>query len=334
MVFTLLVALPAAFGFVRYQFRGKGALNLLMMVPLIVPAVVSALGYYGFLSLIRLDRHPCGHDHRAQRAVDSDRLPGDRGGAQGLRPQPRARRHERRRRAAAHVLVGDAAGAAARHPGRRAVRVPAFVQRSRGGDLHRRARRRDAAEEDVRIDPPRIRSRHRRGLDAADRRGAGRRAGLTVLPSKARLMPLDALVNPRSVAIVGATDRPGPGASGDRIARRHRLHRRDLSGEPEVSDGAQSRLLSEPRRPAGGARHRRAQRAQRAGAGADAARREARRARGGDLRQRLRRARRRRRAAAGRDRRPLPRGRHGGVRPELHGHPQSGRRASPPTSRP
>ena len=54
MIFTLLVALPAAFGFVRYRFRGKGALNLLMMVPVIVPAVVSALGYYGFLSLIRL----------------------------------------------------------------------------------------------------------------------------------------------------------------------------------------------------------------------------------------------------------------------------------------
>jgi putative spermidine/putrescine transport system permease protein len=53
-VFTLLVALPAAFGFVRYRFLGKGALNLLMMVPIIVPAVVSALGYYGFLSLLRL----------------------------------------------------------------------------------------------------------------------------------------------------------------------------------------------------------------------------------------------------------------------------------------
>lgn len=54
MVFTLLVALPAAFGFVRYQFRGKSALNLLMMTPIIVPAVVSALGYYGFLSAVRL----------------------------------------------------------------------------------------------------------------------------------------------------------------------------------------------------------------------------------------------------------------------------------------
>src|SRR5262249_53935461 len=35
MIFTLLAALPAAFGFVRYRFRGKAALNLLMMVPMI-----------------------------------------------------------------------------------------------------------------------------------------------------------------------------------------------------------------------------------------------------------------------------------------------------------
>jgi putative spermidine/putrescine transport system permease protein len=48
------VALPAAFGFVRYRFHGKGTLNLLMMLPIIVPAVVSALGYYSFLSQIYL----------------------------------------------------------------------------------------------------------------------------------------------------------------------------------------------------------------------------------------------------------------------------------------
>ena len=53
-LFTLVVALPAAFGFVRHQFHGKSALNLLIMVPVIVPGVVSALGYYGFLSLVHL----------------------------------------------------------------------------------------------------------------------------------------------------------------------------------------------------------------------------------------------------------------------------------------
>jgi putative spermidine/putrescine transport system permease protein len=54
MVVTLIVALPAAFGFVRYRFHGKSALNLVMMLPIIVPAVVSALGYYSFLSLAYL----------------------------------------------------------------------------------------------------------------------------------------------------------------------------------------------------------------------------------------------------------------------------------------
>src|SRR6202162_2303479 len=43
MLLTLLVALPAAFGYARYRFFGKGAFNLLMMLPIIVPAVVSAL---------------------------------------------------------------------------------------------------------------------------------------------------------------------------------------------------------------------------------------------------------------------------------------------------
>jgi putative spermidine/putrescine transport system permease protein len=54
MVLTMLVALPAAFGYVRYRFFGKNAFNLIIMLPLIVPGVVSALGYYGFLSRIHL----------------------------------------------------------------------------------------------------------------------------------------------------------------------------------------------------------------------------------------------------------------------------------------
>jgi putative spermidine/putrescine transport system permease protein len=50
MVATMLLVIPAAFGFVRHRFAGKGLVNQLMMLPLIVPHVVSALGYYGFLS--------------------------------------------------------------------------------------------------------------------------------------------------------------------------------------------------------------------------------------------------------------------------------------------
>ena len=51
MIFTLAAALPATFAIVRHRFRGKGAWNLLLMTPLIVPHIVSAIGYYGFLSL-------------------------------------------------------------------------------------------------------------------------------------------------------------------------------------------------------------------------------------------------------------------------------------------
>ena len=54
MILTMLVALPASFGYVRYRFRGKSAMNLIVMLPMIVPGVVSALGYYGFLSRIHL----------------------------------------------------------------------------------------------------------------------------------------------------------------------------------------------------------------------------------------------------------------------------------------
>ena len=54
MAFTMLLVVPAAFGYVRYQFRGKTLVNLLMMSPLIVPHVVSALAYYGFLGWAKL----------------------------------------------------------------------------------------------------------------------------------------------------------------------------------------------------------------------------------------------------------------------------------------
>ena len=54
MLLTLIVALPAAFGYARYRFFGKGAFNLLMLLPIIVPGVVSALGYYSFFSMAHL----------------------------------------------------------------------------------------------------------------------------------------------------------------------------------------------------------------------------------------------------------------------------------------
>lgn len=49
MTFTMLLVVPAAFGYVRYRFRGKAFVNFLIMSPLVVPHVVSALAYYGYL---------------------------------------------------------------------------------------------------------------------------------------------------------------------------------------------------------------------------------------------------------------------------------------------
>jgi len=53
-VLTMLLVVPAAFGYVLDRFRGKAFVNLLMMAPLIVPHVVSAVAYYGFLGRVRL----------------------------------------------------------------------------------------------------------------------------------------------------------------------------------------------------------------------------------------------------------------------------------------
>ena len=52
---TMALVVPASFGYVRYRFRGKSFVNLLIMAPLVVPHVVSALAYYGFLARLRLN---------------------------------------------------------------------------------------------------------------------------------------------------------------------------------------------------------------------------------------------------------------------------------------
>ena len=54
MLATMLLVLPACFAFVRNRFTGKALVNQLFLLPLIVPSVVSALGYYGFLSRLRI----------------------------------------------------------------------------------------------------------------------------------------------------------------------------------------------------------------------------------------------------------------------------------------
>src|SRR5216683_1691254 len=135
MALTLIAALPAAFGFVRYRFHGKGMLNLVMMLPIIVPAVVSALGYYSFLSPLR--------------------------------------------------LVGTHAGMIVAHSVL-SIPVAFLVVAAALKGFDRNLERAAPAEKDVRIDPPRIRSRHRRGVDAAHGGGAARGSDLVVLSTTAR----------------------------------------------------------------------------------------------------------------------------------------------------
>ncbi|HYB43546.1 MAG TPA: ABC transporter permease [Candidatus Methylomirabilis sp.] len=54
MGLTLALAVPAAFALVRHRFRGKTLAYLLLMSPMIIPLVVSALAYYSFLGRLRL----------------------------------------------------------------------------------------------------------------------------------------------------------------------------------------------------------------------------------------------------------------------------------------
>jgi putative spermidine/putrescine transport system permease protein len=54
MVLTMLLVLPASYGFVRHRIIAKSWANLLFLLPLIVPHVVSALAYYGFLAKLGL----------------------------------------------------------------------------------------------------------------------------------------------------------------------------------------------------------------------------------------------------------------------------------------
>jgi putative spermidine/putrescine transport system permease protein len=53
-VLTVALVTPAAFALVRHRFAGKSLVNLLLMLPLAVPHIVMAIGYYAFLADMRL----------------------------------------------------------------------------------------------------------------------------------------------------------------------------------------------------------------------------------------------------------------------------------------
>ncbi|MDA0261563.1 MAG: ABC transporter permease [Proteobacteria bacterium] len=53
-VLTLALVIPAAYGVVRYRFRGRAFANLFLLTPMLVPAIVSAIAYYKYLAFIKL----------------------------------------------------------------------------------------------------------------------------------------------------------------------------------------------------------------------------------------------------------------------------------------
>lgn len=53
-VLTMALVIPAAFAMVRHRFAGKGLANVLLMMPMAVPHIVIAIGYYSYLGQLGL----------------------------------------------------------------------------------------------------------------------------------------------------------------------------------------------------------------------------------------------------------------------------------------
>lgn len=52
--FSLLIGIPAAFGLARGDFRGKGAITLLVLAPLLAPVILIAIAEYFFMAEVNL----------------------------------------------------------------------------------------------------------------------------------------------------------------------------------------------------------------------------------------------------------------------------------------
>lgn len=53
-VLTMILVVPATFALVRHRFKGKGIADLMLLMPLAVPHIVMAVGYYSFLGTLGL----------------------------------------------------------------------------------------------------------------------------------------------------------------------------------------------------------------------------------------------------------------------------------------
>ena len=54
MVLTMALVIPATFAMVRHRFTGKAIANVLLMMPMAVPHIVIAIGYYSYLGDVGL----------------------------------------------------------------------------------------------------------------------------------------------------------------------------------------------------------------------------------------------------------------------------------------
>lgn len=51
---TIVLVTPAAFAMVRHRFYGRSTINLLLLMPLVVPHIVMAVGYYSYFARLGL----------------------------------------------------------------------------------------------------------------------------------------------------------------------------------------------------------------------------------------------------------------------------------------
>lgn len=53
-ILTMALVVPATFALVRHKFRGKGFADLMMLMPMAVPHIVMAVGYYSYFGELKL----------------------------------------------------------------------------------------------------------------------------------------------------------------------------------------------------------------------------------------------------------------------------------------
>ena len=53
-VLTMALVIPATFAMVRHKFHGKSVANVMMMMPMAVPHIVMAVGYYSYFGQMRI----------------------------------------------------------------------------------------------------------------------------------------------------------------------------------------------------------------------------------------------------------------------------------------